>query len=512
MKISKIMILFFYAISLFGQTFPEKIAIFPFRVNIQIENPTPHPETELPLLFQDATIFLSKTLYQHEFLESSYINENYPEFREGLTELEAKVQMMKICSKNLFSHFLVGEAYFYSKNSIKIYQSVFSCRTMQKLYSSQITTNEFKLQRDLKKNISKILPFLPENLFYKRWNSQFTKENKIFVLVDGSGSMETLFPVLKNSLNPEVMNIYKIQNNNLILVSNTSQLFGSGELSTKDLLYALNQIQKELIPFESELWIFFDSFDKNAKSFRELGVQLKQISNQGIKIKIFQTYKLEIDKWIEIENFKNLSNVEILPVKYARVCGYSDGSHFSFIRMGRSIYLCNEERENDFLRGINELNECAMLDLYHYTPEELNMDLLCSAYARKNKTKLVYGSSIKTDIERIILKTSKKEQANKLYFKILLKDSTKALWIRLSDRILLNKLLEYKNTKENFYIGLSFYKDMNGVQNVLDKILLPEQKEIPKLFLLKFKELEKREISSEDIYFFFVQILDLRYE
>jgi hypothetical protein len=128
---------------------------------------------------------------------------------------------------------------------------------MQKLYSSQITTNEFKLQRDLKKNISKILPFLPENLFYKRWNSQFTKENKIFVLVDGSGSMETLFPVLKNSLNPEVMNIYKIQNNNLILVSNTSQLFGSGELSTKDLLYALNQIQKELIPFESELWIFF---------------------------------------------------------------------------------------------------------------------------------------------------------------------------------------------------------------------------------------------------------------
>jgi hypothetical protein len=53
---------------------------------------------------------------------------------------------------------------------------------------------------------------------------------------------------------------------------------------------------------------------------------------------------------------------------------------------------------------------------------------------------------------------------------------------------------------------------MNGVQNVLDKILLPEQKEIPKLFLLKFKELEKREISSEDIYFFFVQILDLRYE
>ena len=74
MKISKIMILFFYAISLFGQTFPEKIAIFPFRVNIQIENPTPHPETELPLLFQDATIFLSKTLYQHEFLESSYPN------------------------------------------------------------------------------------------------------------------------------------------------------------------------------------------------------------------------------------------------------------------------------------------------------------------------------------------------------------------------------------------------------------------------------------------------------
>ncbi|GIX40332.1 MAG: hypothetical protein KatS3mg129_0065 [Leptospiraceae bacterium] len=171
-----------------------------------------------------------------------------------------------------------------------------------------------------------------------------------------------------------------------------------------------------------------------------------------------------------------------------------------------------EEEENEVLRGIKELQECPLLDTYHYTNQELNMDLLCNSYAKKNKTKLVYGSSIKTNLEQMIIKTLHKEKPDKLYYKILLKDNSKAFWIRLSDKTILNQILEFKNKKENFYIGLSFYKDINGIHNIVDKILLPESKEVPKLFLINFKELEQRKINPDDIYFFWVNILDIRYE
>ncbi|GIX40333.1 MAG: hypothetical protein KatS3mg129_0066 [Leptospiraceae bacterium] len=295
------------------------MAIFPFRVNFQINNPFPHKETELPILLQDATIFLSKLLFQYDFIDSSILNEKFKEYNEGLTELQARIQIQQLCSEQMYSYFLVGETYFYSRQIIKLKQVIFSCKTMQKLYSIQSTTNYDNLQKTLKHNLLKIIPFLPENIFYKKWNSKFSQQKKIFVLVDGSGSMETLFPVLKNALNPEIMNIYKIQKNHFISINNINELNGSGELSTKDLLYALNLIKKELLPFESELWIFFDSFDDNSRSIKELGILLKEISNQGIKIKIFQTYKLEPFIWVELENFKNFENMELIPIN---ICSY----------------------------------------------------------------------------------------------------------------------------------------------------------------------------------------------
>jgi hypothetical protein len=513
MKYAKyIFIILIYQFSIAANSFPEKMIVFPYRVNFQIQNSFPHKETELPILLQDATIFLLQMLYQYDFPDSSFINQNYSEYKEGITELQAKIQIQQICAKNLFSYFIVGESYFYSKNIIKIHQAIFSCRTMQKLYSNQITTNENDLQKDLKNNLLKIIPFLPENILYKKWNSKFSNQNKIFVLVDSSGSMETLFPILKKALNPEIMNIYKIQKENILNIKNLNELYGSGELTTEDLLIALNQIKKELIPFESELWIFFDSFSKKTRSIKELGILFKQLTNQGINIKIFQTYQLELENWIELENFKNFENFEIIPIKYGRICGFSNGYNALFLRYGKNFYLCKEEQEDEFLRGILPLSECPMLEIYQYNNKELNLDVLCSVYANKNKTKFVFGSAVKTDLENIILKTLKKENTNQFYFKVLLKDESKAFWIRLSDRYILNQLLEYKNKQEGFYIGLSFYKDVDGIYNITDKILLPKQKEIPKLFLINFKDLEKRKIIPEDIFFFWVKILDLRYE
>ncbi len=516
MKFYKIFyISYFFIFSIYADTIPEKIAIFPYKVNFQIHNDFPFPETNLPNLLQDATIFLSRLHFQYEFVDSSTLNQNFLQYKEGLSEIQAKIQLSQICSKLLFAYFLVGEADFISMDIIKIKQYVFSCKTNQKLYSSSITTKWESFQKNLTLNTKKILPFLTENFYYKRWNSKFTGNTKIFILIDTSGSMEQIFSILKENLDTDIMNIYAISpNQNIKLIKNFKEIYSSGSLTINDLIISLNQIKKELIPFASELWIFFDSFSSaKPKELNELGILLKELTNEGILIKIFQTYKTSFDKWKELENYKTFSNLDIIPVKYGRTCGFSDGFHALFVRYGNSIFLCNEDQQNEYMRGFMDIKECPQLETYHFTNQELDLDLICSAYAKKEKLKLVYASSVLTDLSLAIRKTIKKESQNTINYKLLLKDNTRAFWIYISDTKLLNDLLEIKNKNENFYIGLSFYKNTDGIVNVRDKILFWNQKDIPQLFVINYTDLEKRKnLYSEDIYFFWVKIIDIRYE
>ncbi|MCS7205977.1 MAG: hypothetical protein NZ853_09775 [Leptospiraceae bacterium] len=467
---------------------------------------------ELPVLLQDATIFLARLQFQYTFLSSEKLNLDYPQYQEGLTELQARVQLLEICGKNEFSYFHVGEAYFLTSESVQLYQVIFSCKTMQKLYQIKTQTKIDKLQSTLANNLKKILPFLVENPQYQRWLSKFQKQNQIFVLLDSSGSMSSLLPILRSSLNPELHHLYVVyKNQNLKLIKDFSEYIPSESLHTEDLVFSLRQIQRELIPYQSELWIFFDSLQTD-RYFRELGFLLKTITTKGIRVKIFQTYKLPLEVWSELENFRNIENVEFVPVVYGRVCGYENGFRSFFVRYGKILSLCEEEYQVEYLKSIYNIKECPRLEMYLYTPSELDLDWVCSAYEKKNKTKLVYASSVVSDLERQIHKASQQLRSNQTYYKVLLKDETKAFWIRLSNRQILNSLLEYKNKNQNFYIGLSFYK-RDFVENVPDKILILDSKEVPRLFLRSFLEMEKKKyLSSDDIYFFFVQVLDVRYE
>ncbi len=509
-----IFIIFFNASMILSSTLPEKIAIFPYRIDFQIKNFLPHSETELPLLFQDATIFLGKLIFQYDFMDSYEILNNYQEYKEGLDDLTAKIRTNQICNKELFAYFIVGEAYFYSKDIVQIKQYLYSCKTQQKLYSTISNSKWEELQKNLRNNLSKLIPFLPENYFYKNWISKTQKEKQIFVLIDQSGSMEILYPSLKEILNPESMSLYGIQRNqNLKPIKNLNELHGAGEIQLKDLLSSLSQIKKELIPFESELWILFDSFSNvESKYLKELGLLLKEIAIYGVDIKIFQTYKTNIDKWKELENFRTFQNVKVIPIKYGRTCGYSNGFRRFFVREGSQIYLCKEELENEYVKGILDLKECQIFEIYYYTLQELDLDFICTSFERKNKIQLVYASPVVTNLSTVIRK-SQKNESNEITYKVLLKDEASTFWLRLTEKHILNQIMDYKIKNEGFYIGISFYKSFNTLQNITNKILFLSQKDVPKLFINNFETIKNQNsIDPEDIHIFWVKVLDIRYE
>lgn len=504
---------FCYFVILVSSLFADKVGVFPYKVEIHNSTQNPYLETELPRQLQQVSIFLLKLLYESEFVEENFINISFPSFKEGLSEQIAKVQIHKICKENLFSYFVTGEI-FYTKEFFNLRNSVFSCKTLQKLYWAETKSNLENLQKKLRENLKKIFPFLKENQFYKKWISKFSTQNEIFVLLDLSGSMEMMLPVLKNVLDIETMHIYGIQQNeSLKNISNINEIKTSGRNSTKELVIALEEIKKELIPFKSELWIFFDSFEETSKEFKKLGMIFRELTNLGVQIKFFQTYKMGSLIWKEIENFKVYQNFYSIPIAYGRVCGFSNGFSKFFVRNGSNFYLCEEERELEYLKGIYEFEECRKLEVYNFTNEELDLDLLCSAYEKKNKLKLLYVSSVKTNLELQTRKSQKTEFSDKVLYKVLLKNEDSTFWIYLTDQKLLNQLLEYKEQNANFYIGLSFEKRNRVIQNITNKILLLEQKDIPKLFVIKYNELEKKStFYPEDLWFLWVKVLDLRYE
>ncbi len=505
-------IFFLVCISINSQDTKNKVGVFPFKVEIHSTDNT-FVEAELPIQLQQASIFLLKLLFENEFLDSYEINTTFSNWKEGLTDLEAKIQIQTICRENLFSYFVIGD-FFYSKDFFTLKNSVYSCRTLQRLYSQESKGKKEELQQKLKENLKKIFPFLRENAFYKKWNAKFSKHKQIFVLLDTSGSMEMMSLILKKIFDPNSMHIYIInQQEKLKKISNLSEIRNSGTNSTKDLLVSLEQIKKEIIPFESELWIFFDSFSENSKDFKNLGMLFKELVNLGIDIKVFQTYQSGTLVWNEIQNFNIYPNFTAIPILYSRACGFSDGTNYLFIRKGSDFFLCNEEKELEYLKGIYPIEECRKMEIYHYSKEELSLDFICSAYEKKNKLKLLYVSSVKTDLELQVSKLQKYEITNQILYKVLLKNKETSFWIYVTDRGILNQLLEHKNQKESFYIGLSFEARSQSIQNIVDKVLFLPQKEIPKLFVINFSDLEKnKKMNPEDVWFFWVNVLDVRYE
>lgn len=507
------LISFFYYFILISSLFADKIGVFPYKVEIHNSNQNPFSETELPRQFQQVSIFLLKLLFETDILDENFILNAFPNYKEGLSEQEGKIQIHRICKENLFSYFVTGEI-FYTKDFFHLRNSVFSCKTLQKLYWSETKSNIENLQKKLRENLKKIFPFLKENLFYKKWLSKFSTQNEVFVLIDLSGSMEMMFPILKNILDVETMHIYGIQEKeSLKNIMSINEIKSSGKNSIKELITALEEIKKELIPFKSELWIFYDSFDESPKEFKKLGMIFNEITNLGIAIKFFQTYKIGSFVWKQIENFKIYPNFYSISIAYGRTCGFSNGFNKFFVRKGGDFYLCEEERELEYLKGIYDFEECRKLEVYNYTNEELDLDLLCSAYEKKNKVKALYISSVKTNLELQIRKSQKTEFFNNVLYKVLLKNEDSSFWVYLTDQKLLNQLLEYRDQNANFYIGLSFEKRNQKIQNITNKILFLEQKEIPKLLIVKYNELEKKsKFYPEDIWFLWVKILDLRYE
>lgn len=513
MKTTILLCLFFFISNyLASQDTKNKIGVFPYKVEIHNDDNS-FIETEFPIQLQQASIFLLKLLYENEFLDFQMVNVAFSKRKSGLSDLEAKIQIQEICKENIMSYYVSGE-FFYSKDFFTLKNSVYSCKTLQKLYSKESKGKKEELQQKLKENLKKIFPFLKENQFYKKWDNKFSKQKEIFVLLDTSGSMEMMSSILKKILDPLTMNIYSIkQKEKLKKITDLSEINNSQTNSTKDLIVSLEQIKREIVPFESELWIFFDSFSENSKDFKNLGILFKELINLGVEIKLFQTYQSGSFVWSQIQNFNSDSNFMAIPILYSRACGFSDGSNYLFIRKGSEFFLCSEDKELEYLKGINSLEECKRMEIYNYTNEELNLDLICSAYEKKNKLKLLYVSPVKTDMELQISKLQKFEIPNQLLYKVLLKNKETSFWIYVTDRNILNQLLEYKNQKENFYIGLSFEKRNQSIQNIVNKVLFLPQQEIPKLFVKDFTDLERnKKIFPEDLWFFWVNVLDVRYE
>ncbi|MFN3603898.1 MAG: hypothetical protein ACK4UJ_04215 [Leptonema sp. (in: bacteria)] len=504
-------LIFFVVTILHSQDAKNQIAVFPYRVELHNAKGIQKSETELPILFQQASIFLLKLLFESEFLDETNVNSIYPLWKQGLSEIEARVQISKICQGNHFSYFVTGEVSLI-EDRIILDNHVFSCKTFQKLYSSNKKEKIDALQNILRENLRKIFPFLKENSFYKKWISRFSAKKEVYVLLDVSGSMEMMSPILKRILDPNTMHIYGITRNGINKILDVNDIQNSGENTTKDLILALEEIKKEILPFQSELWIFYDSFLESSKEMKNLGIQIKEFHNFGVGVKIFQTYKMMSTIWSQLETFAFYQNYSAIPVIYGRTCGFSDGSSYFFLRKGGNFFLCKEDKEIEYLKEIYPVEECIKLPVYNYTSEDLDLDQLCSAYEKKNKTKLLYVSSVKTNLDKQVNKNQKYDITGEVVYKFLLKNEDTSFWIYTTDQKLLNQLLEYKNQGENFYIGLSFDKK-NQFQSTLNKILFLKQKEIPKLFLVNYKELEKRtKIYSDDIWFFWVRILDMRYE
>lgn len=466
---------------------------------------------EMPVLFQEATIFLAKLQFQYSFLDASRVNTEFPQAVEGMTELQARLKIIDICGQRKFSYFHAGEVTFLEKDSLMLLQAVFSCKSNQKLFQVKARTTPENLQQTLAENLKKIIPFLPENTAYLRWK-QKNEKRKIFVLLDTSGSMNTIANLVKNALDPELMEIYGIYSNqNPGLIRSMDTFLPSGILTTSDLVNGLREVQKQVIPFESEIWIFFDSFTQD-RDFSTLGAVLKNLTVRGVSIKIFQTYKMPPGIWQELENFARIENVQLIPVKYGRVCGFENGFRGLFLRYGKGVYVCEETFQEEYLKNLQEIQECPRLEMYLYAQQELDMDVLCRSFEKKNRVKLVYAGSVVSDFERVVAKTLQNPETRRTNYKVLLKDSTKAFWIRLSDRKILHQILEYRDKDESFYIGLSFTKQKYP-ENIPDRVILLPQKDVPRLFVTNFMEIEKKKIiRSDDIYFFNVKFLEIRYE
>ncbi len=492
---------------------PEYFGVFPYRIDQQMQPSTEHTTTKLSRLFQTATLFLLKILFEYTFLDHTDIQEKFSDIKE-LSEQTARIQINKICGKNYFSYFLTGEVYYFTENYIQIKNSVFSCITNQKLYETESRGATFQIQGMIRNNLKKIIPFLPENQIYKKWNSKFEPNKEIFILIDQSGSMESLFPLLKKTLQTDVIHIYGIQPEKGIQKYKTiDEIHGSGILNIKDLIQSLEEIKKELIPYQSELWIFFDSFQTmESREINELNIALKSFSYLGIPVYIYQTYNMDIEEWTRIENLKQKGMIFTIPVKYGRSCGFSNGENFFFIRKGREYFLCPDENKYEFIKGTSELSECIKMSLFMYTNKETNLEVICKSYSLKNKTKNIYTSNVISDLDFVIQKIVHRQDYNKTYYKFLIKDSKSAFWISVSDRKIVNELLEYKNKKEEFYIGLSFYKDFESIKAIPDKIVFPKPDNIPELFLTSYNQIKNIRPNSEDLWFFFVKILDMRYE
>lgn len=504
----------------------DRLYVLPFRISGKPPAGF-FEEAELASQAQQAAVFLSRLVRDYNALPYRTSGED-ADRAQGLDEEATRQRMKTLCAGQDATHLLGGRLLFTGKTEITVDVFTASCAKRSILYRDHNSGHLNELQSLMRKGIIRVTPFLPDAPDYARLQRMDdVRDRHTHIIVDASGSMELTLPFVRSGLEQlqagpdRKITMTLVQSGGRIeqlgpfsdresFLKAIRNLHGQGEIRDRDLIDAMHRSRDVMVPGTDRLLLFTDQ-SLSEKSLLDFQKELAEIRRGGVRVAYFPAYASDPGFLDRTGRFERMAAV-FEPV-FARRAGYVTGESYFFVRKGAAYHLCPGSVGEEIASGRLDLKQCSPFPAFRYTKQELELDHLPEAYAKRNALTVSGISPVHSDLEFRIQDFLTEKTGTRSPYRVLVQSGRSAFWIGMSRKSDFDALISKKGQKT--YVGLHLKQSAGGLENLPGRIHILV--DAPRLFLLEYDRVagmfsEKNRLNVRDVWFFLVEVRDSRHD
>ncbi|MCE9597154.1 MAG: hypothetical protein K8S54_04225 [Spirochaetia bacterium] len=500
------------------------MAILPFQVGGQMDMLS-FTEQDLPDLLARATHFIFSSTRDHRLIEPAAVEKAAKRAGWSSDQPLNSIAMKSLCRETNASKLFAGSAQFLAGDRITLSATVLSCVTGKELSRANRAGSISGLQQLMRGLIQDAAPFAPPR---DRQGPGRLRAADIVLVIDASGSMEEDYRAIVKSLRGIQESVPAKSRIGAVVVQpggldilplteawdKTIKILESknpaGEVSLKQIEDAIGVVEN-LRDWKGDRKVLLAFDAKNqAKRMSGLESRLRRLTARSVDLNLFQLQGQDIKDQNEIRRLTNVLRISNPGVVYARRAGFAEGFSIYLVQYGARFYRADRDVSEEIARGTIKPEELLPIETIHYPAEDLNLKNLPALYARRENLRLIGTSPILSGLEsRIKRATEVRGEEMPALYKVLVKHEGKGFWLRLGGAAAAAQLQKSKG--QSTYIGLSFRRNGNDLENDPSVAFPMQQAQVPRLLIATRENLLRmRNLTVDDVYFLFCEIVEVQ--
>ena len=288
-----------------------------------------------------------------------------------------------------------------------------------------------------------------------------------------------------------------------------------GDVSVQGLAAALGIVQ-QYRDWKGRRKVLVFSDARIGRQSSSIESHIRRLKSSGATVRLFSTQNQSYADRVEWQRMARTLSLASPGVLYGREVGFVDQPGRFLLMDGGRYFTSRRDLRSAILKGVVPRSVLEPLETIHFRREELNLNDLPSAFARRQGTRANYTGPVVSGLEAAISSVGGAAQSpvgTAGGTRVLVKNGGLSFWIRGHDRGILSQMRRSLGRK--IYVGLHVAPAPGSGEKLVNlpaPVYIRTQGDVPQLLITTWADLIRRPDRSlvrTDTHFLLLEILEV---